>query len=58
MYLPSNEFENNIIHYSLKNKYVISNNPREVEIRNMSMRDKVDLMKNRKNALRLDRGIR
>jgi hypothetical protein len=58
MYLPSNEFENNIIHYSLKNKYVISNNPREVEIRNMSMRDKVELMKNRKNALRLDRGIR
>lgn len=58
MFIGSNEFENNLVYYEYKNKYVIKDNPREKEIVNMSFRDKIFLMRDRKNALRLDRGIR
>ena len=58
MFIGSNEFENNLVYYEYKNKYVIRDNPREKEVVNMSFRDKIFLMRDRKNALRLDRGIR
>lgn len=58
MFIGSNEFENNLVYYEYKNKYVIKDNPREKEVVNMSFRDKIFLMRDRKNALRLDRGIR
>ena len=57
MFIGSNEFENNLVYYEYKNKYVIRDNPREKEVVNMSFRDKIFLMRDRKNALRLDRGI-
>jgi hypothetical protein len=58
MFIGSNEFENNLVYYEYKNKYVITDNPREKEVANMSFRDKIFLMRDRRNALRLDRGLR
>ena len=58
MFIGSNEFENNLVYYEYKNKYVIKDNPREKEVVNMSFRDKIFLMRDRRNALRLDRGLR
>ena len=40
------------------NKYVMTINPREDEVNNMSYMDKIALDRNRKNALRLDRRLR
>ena len=58
MYISSNEFENNLVYYEYDDKYVMTINPREDEVNNMSYMDKIRIMRNRKNALRLDRGLR
>ena len=58
MYISSNEFENNLVYYEYDDKYVMTINPREDEVNNMSYMDKIAIMRNRKNALRLDRGLR
>lgn len=58
MYISSNEFENNLVYYEYDDKYVMTINPREDEVNNMSYMDKIGIMRNRKNALRLDRGLR
>ena len=56
--ISSNEFENNLVYYEYKNKYIMTTNPREQEVKNMSYLKKIGIMRNRKNALRLDRGLR
>ena len=58
MFISSNEFENNLVYYEYDDKYVMTINPREDEVNNMSYMDKIAIMRNRKNALRLDRGLR
>lgn len=58
MYISSNEFENNLVYYEYDDKYVMTINPIEDEVNNMSYMDKIAIMRNRKNALRLDRGLR
>ena len=58
MLISSNEFENNLVYYEYDDKYVMTINPREDEVNNMSYMDKIAIMRNRKNALRLDRGLR
>ena len=56
--ISSNEFENNLVYYEYKNKYIMTTNPREQDVKNMSYLKKIGIMRNRKNALRLDRGLR
>ena len=56
MYIASNELEDNLIYYEFADKYVITYNPREKEITNMSPMNKVWLMRKRNKELRLDRG--
>jgi hypothetical protein len=56
--ISSNEFENNLVYYEYKDKYIMTTNPREQEVKNMSYLKKIGIMRNRKNALRLDRGLR
>tara|TARA_B110000259_G_scaffold183496_1_gene228866 strand:+ start:2535 stop:3926 length:1392 start_codon:yes stop_codon:yes gene_type:complete len=53
----SNEYVNNLVYYKYKNKYVITYNPRESEIAEMSINDRIFLMRDRKNKLRQDRGL-
>ena len=51
----SNEYINNLVYYKYNDKYVITYNPRESEIAEMSTYEKVFLMRNRMNKLRKDR---
>ena len=57
MLISSNEFENNLVYYEYGDKYIMTSNPRENEVNDMSYIQKVMIMRNRKNALRLDRGL-
>jgi len=53
----SNEYVNNLVYYKYKNKYVITYNPRETEIAEMSESERIFLLRDRNNKLRLDRGM-
>lgn len=52
----SNEYVNNLVYYKYKNKYVITYNPRESEIAEMPESERIFLLRDRNNKLRLDRG--
>lgn len=52
----SNEYVNNLVYYKYKNKYVITYNPRESEIAEMPDSERIFLLRDRNNKLRLDRG--
>jgi hypothetical protein len=52
----SNEYINNLVYYKYKNKYIMTYNPREVEIAEMPDSEKIFIMRDRMNKLRKDRG--
>jgi len=52
----SNEYVNNLVYFKYKNKYVITYNPRESEIADMSESERIFLMRDRINKLKQDRG--
>lgn len=58
LHMASNEFQNNLIYYKYNDKYVITYNPRETEIAEMSYFNRIWLMKKRSLDLMRDRGIR
>ena len=52
----SNEYINNLVYYKYNNKYIMTYNPREVEIAEMPDSEKIFIMRDRMNKLRKDRG--